>query len=183
MNPWSRAVDQGENTALHTNTRGGLTSVASRLRPTSAATDCVVSLTADDVRTNGYVEISVSTLTTGSDYVGVTLRTLSATQYYAAWLDGSGFLEIARYNSGYTNLIALTNPLPALPFTFGGDIVDDKIRLWLNGQVMIVASDTTFTGPGRFGIYAYATTTVANIEIDRWEAGPVNSPALVRSQL
>lgn len=176
MDPWARAVDDGEDASRLFAWRGFPIVVASRLRPNAAADNTVISLTSDDARTNGYVEATVATLATTSDYVGVALRVLSATQHYLCYINGAGAADIQLYNSAFTQLTTTTITLPAVPFTIGGDIADSRIRLFINGAMLLSVSDATLTGPGVFGYYQYAAAAVANVEIDRWEAGPAKGP-------
>jgi hypothetical protein len=177
MDPNARVVDQCEDVTRLDFWRSTMTSTASRLRAAATSTVAVSSWLGDDTRANGYAEVSVSTFSVATSEVGVALRILSATQHYVCGTTQAGKCDIWQYNSAFSSLATVTITLPAVPFTLGADIVDSTIRMWINGSIVLVTNGATlFSGPGKFGPYLFAVTSVANVEVDRWEAGPGQGP-------
>lgn len=180
MDPNALAVDECENVSLHTAWASTFTSSGGSIQPSSAATDTVASLAADPARTNGYVELYVTSMAfSAGNYVGAALRIKASNQMYIAYIIGDGTIGIDRYNTGFTTLIAST-AFPNLPFMLTADIAEQNIRLAINGTVRLSTTDATFTGPGAHGVYAYATSAAANAQIARWETGPYQGPPLRR---
>lgn len=181
MDPWAKVVDECDGTLSRLDYRNTVTVVGSRYRApaTGTANSIAGALSSDEPMTNGYCEMTVAKLTAAGSEAGVVLRLLSGTQHYVCMINGSGSVSIQRYNTTFTSLASVSITLPSTPFVIGGDILDDRIRCWVNGVVLLSTTDSTFTGVGRYGWYGTAGTAVANMELERWEAGPLKGPPVM----
>lgn len=177
MDAWARVVDWCEDATRMTMWRGAVAVTAGSYRATAASTNEVGSWAGDDARTNGYAEAIITTLAVSTSEVGVALRIVSSTQHYICSITQAGVCNIWQYNTAFVSLATVTITLPTLPFSIGADIVDSTIRMWVNNKIVLVSNGATvITGPGVAGIYIFAVTAVANVEVTRWEAGPVIGP-------
>lgn len=167
----ARWVDQCEDTSLLNVWRGGFTVNAGRYRASAITTVEIATWNGETATADGYAEIVVETLSGTGSEVGLALRVQSGVAHYVAITTTSGTATIYSYDGSFHSLASTGIVVPTRPFTLRADINDTQIRFFLNGVQQLGVSDSTFSGPGAFGIYEYAATATTNVEISRWETG------------
>lgn len=113
--------------------------------------------------------------------IGVWLRVASSTNCYTVQADGgtggNGNMTIAKIVSGSTTSLGTTTfPLGDVTsyVTMRAEIQGDQIRAFWRGQrVLTVSGDTAFQGPGFVSVYLRTSTAVGDVQVVRWEAGPL----------
>lgn len=185
MDPNAHWVDQCEDVNNLDLWRGNFTSVAGRYRGSATSIVSVAGWNGDPEpdHSDGYAEITVETFAVATSEVGVALRIQTATAHYVCITTQSGTANIYKFTGSFSSLVTASITVPAVPFTIRGDINDTVIRMWVNDLLVLSVSDSTFTGPGQCGIYEFPVTAVGNVEIGRWETGPLRGPPTRRGSM
>lgn len=137
--------------------------VSGALRATATSTDTVAGVGAS--ATNAESTITVKTLTSG--YVGAAGRIQSATQYYVGTVTEAGVVNIYKNDSGFSSLATATlDALPTAPFDLTFQCDGNWLTLFIDGAPVLDIWDAAFTGPGDWGSYISATSSVANVEVE-----------------
>jgi hypothetical protein len=183
VDPNARWVEQCDGVAYVDDWRGTITSTGGRWRGNATSTVSVSGWFGDVNPDNadGYCEATVETFAVATSEVGVALRIQSTNAHYLCITTFSGTATIYKYTGSFTSLASTSITVPVAPFTIRGDIRGDMIRMFVNGALVLSIADSSFVGPGNFGVYMFPVTSVANVEIGRWEYGALPGPFPVRT--
>lgn len=183
MDPNAHWVDQCEDVNNLDLWRGNFVSAAGRYQGSATSTVSIAGWQGDPEpdHSDGYAEITVETFAVATSEVGVALRIQSVSAHYLCITTFSGTANIYKYTGSFSSLVTASITVPPVPFTLRGDINDTMIRMWVNGQIVLSVADSSFVGPGQFGIYEFPVTAVGNVEIGRWETGPLAGPFALRT--
>lgn len=168
----TRWTDTFTTTADLNTRRGSVTAVAGKLRGGGTSVANMAASAAEYDTTDHYGQIVVSTLTGSSSEVGVGLRFNTTTgEYYLALVNGGGAGEIYYFDGASYHLLNSTSGLTVtgLPKTLRGEVQGTALRLYWNGSVVVSTTDSTLT-LGQPTTYEYPTSSVANVELDSWQA-------------
>lgn len=154
--------------------RGSVTAVSGKLRGGSTSSANMVTAPAAYDTPNHYAQVVVSTITNASSEVGVGLRFDTAgTRYYLGLIKASGAVELYYFNgTSYTLLTSGSVTLGTLPGTLRGEVDSagsNNLRLYWRGTLAIQTTHSTLT-TGMPTTYEYPVSSVANVELDSWEA-------------
>lgn len=172
--------DAGTITLL---TTGGPAGAQSVLRTNANATDVAARDATGNQWSSAYGEATMYpnnfSGNTGRK-MGVWLRVADASNCYTVVFDGgtggTGNLTISKVVTGTpTSLGTATFSIGDVTsyVTIRAEAQDDLIRAFWRGQHLLTVQDTTYTGPGFVSAHMRSTTTTGDVQLIRWEAGPL----------
>lgn len=170
-------------TGYWTNDAGTLTvniTGQNTLRVGASGQDTAAHDTAGNQWTDAYGEaLAIPTsFGTSTRRIGVWLRVADASNCYTVQADGTGTMTVSKVVAG------VATSLGTASFTVGSvaadvyttmraEIQGDRIRAYWRGQHVITVQDSTYTGPGFVSLYMRVLTTAGEVQVVRWEAGPL----------
>lgn len=173
---WS---DDFTSTAGLTVVRGSVSAVSGKLRggATSQANMAHGSTVTDTA--NHYSQVVISTLTGATSEAGVYLRyTTGSGAYYLGIIlpGGGGTAEMYYFNGSFYSLLTSGSvTVGTLPGTLRGEVDgagSNNLRLYWRGSLILQTTHSTLT-TGKPGAYVDPATSVANSELDSWEADTI----------
>lgn len=167
--------DDYTSAASFVNDRSAGASVGGRLRGTVLATVTNVGHTSaqDDVA-DVYSEVVVATMGANACEAGAYLRfNVTTPTYYQANLTrtsaGVYSAFIYKYNGSFVTLATTTGLSITLPSTVRFVAQGTRLTMLVDGVSTLVVEDTEYRS-GTCGAYVYAVTSLANTELESWNA-------------
>lgn len=186
MDHWAPVVRYAsDGVGQFTNEASNYTAATGTYRPASTSTDTSSHGSAADVWLDAYGEIAVTALSGTGSKAGVRFLVADSSNFYAVYMTITPTLVIDKVVAGSTTNLLTTAAFAAslvgtLPGTFRAEIQGDTLRgYWRGAFIGSVSGGSAITAPGWASMYVNAVTLATNVQISRFEAGPltVNAPA------
>lgn len=153
--------------------QGGFTVTGSRLRESSTGVDNLGGRLNGESFNNQYSEIGVPTFTTGGK-AGAAVRCNGTSTWNMALVDlPAASMYLYRVDIGIYTQLSTVAVTVTVPFTVRAEIIGATLYGYINGTLVDFVVDTAPLASGRPGLYLTGGSSVANQEIDNWEAGPL----------
>lgn len=181
MDHWAPTVRHGpDGTGQMTDDINTIVAVTGRYRVGSTSVDCAAHATGADTWLDVYGELFATAAQAVSTSCGFLVRYVDTSNYYQISSDiVTGSLLIKKVVAGATtNLVNNSTAWPSAgtnrPLTFRAEIQGDVLRAFRNGVLGGSARDTAFQAAGPVAVYM-RSTVAANLELARFEAGPLTT--------
>lgn len=184
MDHWAPVVRYPpDGVGQFTNEASNFAAATGTFRPAATSTDTSSHGSAADLWLDAYGEITLTALSGTGSKAGIRFRVADSSNFYAVYMTITPTLVIDKVVGGVTTNLLTTAAFAAslvgtLPGTFRAEIQGDTLRgFWRGVFVGSVAGGGAITSPGWASMYVNAVTLVTNVQISRFEAGPLTANA------
>ncbi len=179
MDHWAPVVRYGHvGTGGITMDTGTFSQSTNRFRAGSAGANNAGHGSAGDRWADAYGEILVPTINT-NDIFGIWLRVADSSNYYTCHATGGGTLTIGKVVAATpTTLLSTsftTGTISSNMGSFRAEVQGENLRAFWRGQLIGTAGDSAITAPGFVSMLMRPETFTFNVEVLRFEAGPLGA--------